>query len=376
MCLCRDSNSHGPVCYPRGAMIMGDFGTLQSILEAISDAPSADNRVPFSIEAAEGKLTLRVLPPVMGDRPKLTELQRILTLMALGAASENAVLRGRCLGIDVQVSLHAGTSEGPPSVQLALQQGTVAGTVDADLEAAIPLRCSNRRLRYIGPRLLQAQLDLLASEASAIPGTGLSWLDDKSRRGATLRILRLAEAERFRDRALHGELFDSIRFDLGWRKSSSEGLPPGALSLPWLERPLFALLRYWPVQAAGNVFGLHRIIGFRAADLPCRFAPNLAVVFHDLEPTTGAFQSGRALQRVWLRATQMGLACQVFAAPALYAHADIAGIRPTLNQELRARWHVLLPQSQPAIVFRIGHSPHPSVRAARRPVDNFGGRLR
>jgi hypothetical protein len=160
-------------------------------------------------------------------------------------------------------------------------------------------------------------------------------------------------------------MFDSIRFDVGWESSSTVGLPPGSLALPPLERPLFSLLRHWPVQRAANLFGAHHLIGMRGAALPCRLAPHLCAVAAEGSIAGACINSGRMMQRTWLRATQLGLACQVYAAAALYALTDGNWVSEHLRSRLSQGWKGLVPAGNPYLVIRMGFAPAPTVRTDR-----------
>jgi hypothetical protein len=116
------------------------------------------------------------------------------------------------------------------------------------------------------------------------------------------------------------------------------------------------------------MLGAHRFIGFRAGDLPCRLAPHLGVICSSTggETDVAAVAAGRALQRVWLRATTFGLSFQVLAASALFAIKAHSSAPDDLRDKLAAGWKVLLPQSTPLVVFRMGRARPPSERAGRK----------
>ena len=289
--------------------------------------------------------------------------QHMLSLVSIGAAVENLILRGRRLGLALECLPEVRSADAPFTIMLKCRP--MASPALDDLERVIEDRCTNRRLRFTGPPLAPAGLSQLQADAGAIEGAAIVWLDSPSQRRQALRLIRAAETERFRNRHLHHELFSSIRFDLGWRDTTADGLPPGALELPLVERPLFAMLRSWSIQHGLNLFGVHHFIGFRAADLPCRLAPHLGVITCHGESEAAAIAGGRALQRVWLRSAAMGLSFQVFAASAAYAYQGTRGIDAKLQCMLRDGWAELCPNTRPIIIFRMGHAAAPSVRTVR-----------
>jgi hypothetical protein len=335
---------------------------LFSLADAANLAPSADNDHVVRLLSTGERLQLLATDDLLRSDPT----RRVLGLMSAGAVAENLMLRGRRLGLDLQP--HWLPQPDRPAL-LAEFDARPAPPTDDPLEAAIPRRHTNRRLRFRGPPLDDAAQRALSAQAAAVPGTALRWLDAPDARRQALRLIRRAEAERFRNPALHAELFGSIRFDVGWHAGADRGLPPGSLELPWVERPAFALMRHWPVQRLANALGAHAFVGWRGADLPCRMAPHLAAITVDTAATVdgdaAALQAGRLLQRVWLHAAVLGLGFQVFAASPLYALPGSTAIDPALRDELAAGWRAINPAARPYIVFRLGRAPAPSVRAGR-----------
>jgi hypothetical protein len=333
---------------------------LDELAGAANAAPSADNRHVFRL-AVEGE-TLCVL-----DAPALHEPpahRRLLGLISVGAVVENLVLRGARLGLELQPEVIAAPQPGSPLVRFSVSAMPPPVAPDA-MEAVIERRHSNRQVSFRGPPLPAEEREALVAACASVPGTSVAWLDEPAKRRKALALLRRAEAERFRNRALHRELFQSIRFDVGWHMSSEHGLPPGALGLPPPERLGFGLLKYWQLQRLGNVFGLHRLIGLRAADLPCRWVPHLLAVTTAGASEEDAIRAGRALQRAWLSAAAHGLAGQVYAAVGLYAREQAVDVSPRMRLELRRGWESICPGRTAWLVLRLGRAPAPHVRAGR-----------
>jgi hypothetical protein len=136
-------------------------------------------------------------------------------------------------------------------------------------------------------------------------------------------------------------------------------------------RQLFKTLRHWGVMRALNHVGTHRFIGLRGAYLPCRVAPHLCALATTLDLGRGAVAVGRALERVWLRATGFGMAFQPFAGAALLALEGYREVDVTTRQRLKAGWARLCADATPLMVFRMGRSAPPPVRTSRPPVAEF-----
>lgn len=224
---------------------------ILALASAVVAAPSADNRHVVRMEATAGTLRLLATPELLNAPSS----RRMLGLLSVRAVTENLILRPRRLGLQLEPRWHALGVAGAVLADFTCHR---VPAVENPLEGAIELRLTKRQLRFDGPRLPPTVQAQLSAECTDLPGTHLLWLDEPERRRRALRLVRWAETERFRNQELHREMFDSIRFDLGWHGTASEGLSPGSLELPVLERPAFSLLRRWKVQCALNLVELNR----------------------------------------------------------------------------------------------------------------------
>jgi hypothetical protein len=339
---------------------------LAELAAAANAAPSADNRHVFRL-AVEGETLCMLDAPALHEPPAH---RRLLGLISVGAAVENLMLRGARLGLALQPHVAAAAEPGSPLVRFSASAMSPSVVPDA-IEAQIDRRHSNRQLRYRGPALSAGQREALGARCASVPGASVFWLDEPVKRRGALALLRRAEAERFRNRTLHRELFQAIRFDVGWHSSSDLGLPPGALGLPPPERLGFGLLRHWQLQRLGNLVGLHRLLGLRAADLPCRWAPHLLAVTTAGGGEQDAVRAGQALQRAWLNATACGMVAQVYAAVGLYASEAAVDVVPKVRRALRVGWDHLCGDRTVWTVMRLGRAHEPCVRAGRPPVESL-----
>jgi hypothetical protein len=337
---------------------------FRSVVHAAVLAPSADNRHPLLFEQAGERVR------VWGnDEFRAAPFhRRVLFLIAIGAVVENMRLRARSLGLETEV----GWSPDPREPWLVAELRVLrSGAAPDALADAIPERHTNRRLRYRGPALTPAQRGQLEDDCAAVAGARIVWLDQRELRRRALRLVRIAERERFRCRPLHHELFSGIRFDAGWNQATDEGLAPGSLGV---ERPLrwaFKALRHWGLMRMLTYVGGHHLLGLRAGDLPCRMSPHLGAIATSLALEQGARAVGQAFERVWLRATSLGAALQPFAASTLFALDGYEDVRGRLRRELAQGWASVIPGLQPLIVFRIGRAPPPAARSGRRGLDSY-----
>lgn len=341
-----------------------DQESLDFILESAILAPSADNqhRIRFRVDGDTIHIRYTEYLAQVGYK-------RVLALLSLGAVIENLTIAASRFGLGAQTTCVPDPMQRGLAIQVCLNPG---GAVDP-LWQTIPLRHTNRRLRFRGPKMTDLELRDLDAAVRAYPNTQLVWLDEPESRKKALSLMRRAETERFHNRILHEEMFSAIRFNVGWNASCLEGLPPGALAVEAPMRPLFALLRHWPVMRLANLLGAHHILGMRACDLPCRFAPNLGLLAVEHTDNHSVFDAGRSFQRLWLALTKQGRVLQAMPASALYALDGVQaeGIPPVLQFELNRAWKSRLPTHNPLILFRIGFAKPLVIGAARRPSKHY-----
>jgi len=334
---------------------------LEYLLQSAIQAPSADNQhlVRFQVtgDSIQVHHTESELPPE-------GSYKWVLALLSLGALSENLTIAASRFNLELEIILLPDPTQPGFVIEARLQPGQVP--IDT-LWQAIPLRHTNRQLRYHGAGLSAVERDELDKAASVYPASQLVWLEDTLRCKA-LHLMRLAETERFHNQLLHAELFSAIRFEVGWNQSSQVGLPPGALGVEKPLRPLFAALRHWPVMRIANLFGAHYMLGFRACYLPCWLAPQLCALTVRKIDSQSVFDTGRAFQRLWLSATRQGRVLQPMPASALYALDGVQteGIPIALQRNLQAGWRGILGKDTvPLMLFRMGKARPSIVEAGR-----------
>lgn len=337
---------------------------LIRIAEAGILAPSADNNHHFRIELGDDTLLLHADADF---RHGTAAHRRFLSLISFGAVVENMALRAGSAGFATDTCWDLG----PGAATVATLRFAPASVGTDPLAAAIGQRHTNRRM-YRGPALDPAAKAMLAGAMAAGDAATVHWLAGPQRRRAES-LIRRAETERFRRRALHEELFDAIRFDLDWKSPADWSLSPASLEVEPPARPVFKAVRRWSTMRLLNIVGAHYMFGLRAGYLPARQAPDLAVLSTTLRGDAGAAAAGRAFERLWLQATVMGLALQPMAASTALIHEGepVGGASEALREDLARGWRQVVGDGLPCIAFRLGRADPPSMRAGRRPLADY-----
>lgn len=339
---------------------------LHRILEDGIRAPSAENMHHLRfMPTAHGVSVFTTDLPTWPSQPH----RKALAMVSYGAIVENMALSSAALGLTLTPQWMPDRDR--PDL-IAECRWTVADGEPDPLGAAIAQRHTNRRFyrrEAIGPDLRR-----YIADAGAVPGARVSWLDVPARRTLALRAIRMAETERFRREGLHRELFEAVRFDLGWRSTADHGLPPGALEIEPPMRPAFAALSRWPLMRVLTRAGGHHALGLRAAWLPCRLAPLLGMVWCDTpDDSWPVFALGRSLQRAWLACTLEGLAFQPMAATLALSHQQPGGpwVSAEVQSGIRECVAALGASAAACMFFRAGRAEPPSVITSRPQIDRY-----
>jgi hypothetical protein len=328
------------------------------LLAAARAAPSAENH-HFAQPRWDGEGTVSLdLDAEWDGLPRQT---RFLAGMGLGAMAENLQLAaaGELTALHEQWNWRAAGGGTIAFFAVAGQLGSAPSAI-----GTIARRCTNRQLFDPAP-LDPTLVRRLDRAAAGVPGTVLHWITARPTMRAVAALAGTAEGARFVHRHLHQEIFAHVRFDAGWERSCDHGLPPGALAIERPLRPAFALLRHWPLCAVGRWLGLGLGLGLRAGRLPALRSGALVAISADATGITDAVHTGRAMQRLWLTATEAGLAVQPIPASCLFTLDWWQGVPPALRERLARGWEALIPGRQPLMLLRLGRAPEPGVRAGR-----------
>lgn len=337
---------------------------VRFVLQSAVLAPSADNRLPIRFRITNGAIAVRFAGASL---PRPRGYREMLLLLSVGALAENAVVGASQIGKRLRIEV-------PPDLRSELPLLTLASTGETTtpdpLYEQLERRQTNRSVIFRGPPLSTTEGQAIVKDC-ALPEGDLHWLNNRATRASVVQHMTRAEAERFRNPTLHEELFSAIRFDVGWRTSCSDGLPPGALQIEAPARPLFQLLRHWPIARVANRLGTARVFGIRSCRLPCSLAPDLGAVTVERLDTDALVQAGRMFQRIWLELSRLGRVLQPLPAGALYAlpEARNEGVPQPLQRELADAWHRLFDGRHPVMFFRSGRAQPSKVRAERLPVE-------
>ncbi|MGV0837253.1 Rv1355c family protein [Mycolicibacterium thermoresistibile] len=335
------------------------------VAAAVLRAPSAGNAQPWDIETGPDSITLRL----DRERTSLLDLAFRASTVALGAAVYNARVAAAAAGASVSTEFVADPTA-PLRAVIRLAEG-----VDEDLAAfyrPMLARETNRRRGTAGP--IHDDTAALLTASATREGARLHLLTAKADIEAAATIIAATDRIRYLTPQLHAEMLAELRWpgdpdpDTGIEVSAMELDPSQLAVLDILRRPdVMATLTDWD---AGDALGDYTRERIRASSA-------LAVVTVDGREPTDYLRGGSALEAVWVRAQQRGLAVHPVSPLFLYAHedAELKALSPhfasslvRLRREFRDLAGTGADESQ-IIVLRLFEAPPASVRSRRRPGD-------
>ncbi|MDH5545615.1 MAG: hypothetical protein OEZ43_08485 [Gammaproteobacteria bacterium] len=342
------------------------------ILEHAISAPSADNSQPWKFHWNGEILEIHIDETRSGGP---SDKSFLLSDMSIGALIENISQTSFILGYKDKITLFPrGVIEAPfYTAQIEFHK---------DDQADIDLQAARDRLQFIRDRHTDRSFpwkeipaetkESLASLCEDIPGTDIIWLNRQEKKTARQAMWQ-AESLRFSTKELHSELFSSIRFDIGWKNSTKEGLAPASLNVEWFARPVFSACRRWSLMRMLNLIGAAKGFGFRSAYLPNLLSPELVAICTSGDSRQAIICGARTMQRFWLLANKKGLSIQPFAAPSVIYLAKEIPVSENKSSKIKEKLAALNPNMSILILLRAGLSstPKPGHTSLRRGLSDF-----
>jgi len=333
-------------------------------------APSGGNSQPWRFECGENRI---VGFRDASRRSPLLDFDFRASDAAIGAAAENIELAARRLGLSTNWHYFPRGEES--HCVFAVRLSRCEGIDEDPLFSQIGQRCTNRKQGELRT-LSNTDRSELLHEASSV-GAELQLISDRPAIESLGELIGKVDRLRFFSQQMHSELIQEVRWTEQEVRATRDGIDIATLELAPSERAVMELFRSWPTMARlKQVQGGGGII--RAAKLSVESSSALCLLSI---PGNGRQQyvlGGRALQRVWLRATALGLSIQpVSVLVYLFSRLEDghgSGLSSEEQIELSGvrdgfRNFFALPKEQAQILlFRLFYADRPKTRALRRDV--------
>jgi len=343
-------------------------GAVRDLVAWATTAPSGGNCQPWRFEW-DGAV-LRCLH----DRTRSAnylDFRDFATHLAFGALLETLELAAPLAGLRAHTELVL-AEDLIATVSFSPSRGA------ADLlSEQIPKRVTNRRLGERVPLPPDAAATLSAAARAA--GGRLQLITQPDALDAAGRLLGRGDRVRLLNRLTHGEMMAELRWNAAEVEATRDGVDVATLELTPTDLAAMRMISSWRVLAMAD-----RVGGGAGLEKPSRkamaSASGLALLTVRGQTAADRVRGGRALQRVWLTAAELGLAVQPMTAithlfdrlAAGEVDALTAGGRESLAA-LRAGYEDLFDaraDDAEIMLFRLAVAGPPTARSLRRRVDD------
>jgi len=333
-------------------------------------APSGDNCQPWKLYYDGTKLHLVNLPE---RDTSLYNVNDIASFIAFGAMIENMNIVAQSLGYIPSVSLFL---KGEKSSVVASISFTEGQTVSDPLLPYIPQRCVNRK-PYKRKKLSQSVIGSLQKAAGESNSAKLCLIDKGEEKNLLANILALNDRIVFENKKLHDFLFTHIRWSKDEIETSRDGLSINSLELGAFQSKMMQVLSSWNIVQFLNIFGFSRFVPQQSYQL-CKGAAALCILSYSGTGLDSYFNGGRALQRIWLTATSLGLSLHPMTGLVYLIHTVHCGGEGLSNNHTKMllksfdklKQFCPLGENESIIMaFRIGYADPPSDKSLRLPLE-------
>jgi hypothetical protein len=343
---------------------------VEQMLAAAAAAPSGDNSQPWRFVVRGKTIEFQYLPEK--DNP-LLNYEEGGTLIALGAALQNAELEARARGYASRIMLQ------PSGSSVATMELGADGTLDERsnaLREAIFRRHTNRKA-YARAPLASDVRSMLTSDGIVGDTAHLSLIEAPEAMRAVARALTTMEEIALGNETLHKLFFEDIFWSDADNRAGRQGLHIKTLELPPPARVLFKVLKHWRVARSLAKIGFpQKVAEMNAAQNASASAFGIITV---AQTNRGAYiEVGRLLERVWLLAVSRGLSMQIVTGLTFLARSVNTPTAAELftadeRERIAAAYAIVRQQveagQEPILAFRIGTGSAPTEVSYRHPPE-------
>jgi len=356
---------------------------IRTILQAGILAPSGDNTQPWLFRYDENKNELEMFIDPKADQSFFNVGQRA-TYLSLGAVFENILIASRALEIEPEFKLypHKEIDSKNPIAKIKFREGSNVSKEGINLYPAIGTRCTNRK-PYQKTPIEDQEIKALKREAKDIMGARLSLVTDNNTKKKISSLVFKSDIIRVERKDLHEFLYSTIRWNKEEIYKKRNGMPIRSLEAGFGGDLFLRFCEPWPIMNFFNKIGVGRAVAMHAKkSIMSSGAVGLLTVKGN--SPYDFFNAGRALERVWLCATSLGLSMQpVTAITLFFLRIDLEGDRAfsikhrDILSEIRPKWKAIWGDDlkegrSEALLFRIGKcSSPPTSRSIRKELEAF-----
>jgi hypothetical protein len=349
---------------------------IEAILRASSQAPSGENAQPWRFSFTDTSISIYLHRE---SDQSLYNFNNFGSLVACGAAIENAQIKAKSLGYECKVILFPNSTNPDHIADLILNK--TSSKQDESLADVIQKRVTNRK-PYESAPLSNVQVEELIKATQEFISLGVTCIRiiDKNEIKVLARVASTNEQIMLGNKQLHNFFFSHLT----WSKEEDERIKRGfyikTLELPLPIQYMFKLIRNWRVMQFLKLLNFPKLVGIGNADTYSKNSEMWLITLDKRTPENYVL-AGRVFERLWLVATKLGLSLQPLTGTIFMGMSADADIRcenfsseekSILNEALNKLSRVARSdKDNVALMYRIGFSNPPSAQAKRFPVSEL-----
>ena len=344
------------------------FEDIKKILNIAINAPSGSNSQPWSFKITGNKLYVYAHPEK--DHPILNFHNRG-TWIAHGALIENIIIVSRAHGYRTKVTVFPDHNLNNVTAQVEFEKSEV---INETLYPAVSLRATNRKFFDQTPLTHNQRQEFLKTVAEVGERVNFKLIEERDQLKALGQAVSVNEIVMFENKKLHQLFVKELVWDEKELAERGSGLYVKTMELKPPQEKALRLFKFWPVMSLLNKVGVARAV---AKDNAKNYASCAAMGLITVDNRDEAFiTAGRLIERLWLKATAMGLSLHLITGIFFFWQRMQAGddiFSPTHIKMIRDAYQSVvdiykLPENEViAGLVRIGRGGEPTARSPKKP---------
>lgn len=342
---------------------------IRKIVDAAVHAPSGDNCQPWRFEIAGDT----IMQYNLSNRDvSLYSWGQRASYVSHGAAVENMRQLAGAMGYDLRIRLFPGGAD--PDLVAEVKVVKSAAPVSGNLAQWIEKRVTNRKRYKPKPVQLEEKSQLTAQVTD---GATLALVDDPVQVSELAGVASMNEKLLFENEAMHNFFYAHINWNETEDRERSIGFYVKTLEIPSGGEGGFKMAKSWPLLRLLNMLGFSKFIASNNRKTYAS-APLYGVLLSGDTSPEGYFKAGQSFQRVWLKATSLGLYMQpltgiLFLKLRLDSEPGTGKLSESQAKAVHDSYAKVVSianagAKRAVMMFRIGYADPPSAQSSRLPL--------
>lgn len=340
---------------------------VKQILTTAAYAPSGDNSQPWRFEVHDLNIKQFNIPGK--DNPTFNFKERG-SFIAHGAVIQNIILLSKNFGFEAKINLFPNNQDLNFIAEINLAQNTQV--TEDKISNIIKNRETNRR-SFREQSLSSEQKNQLLELAQTENEIKLTVLEEKNKIIDIANSASTAERTMLEYRPLHKDFFDLIRWNKAEESAKKYGMLIDTLELLPPQKFIFRWFSNWNLSTILRGVNLPKFIAKENSKIYASGSTMAALIIPNDSPEN-YIKTGMLLQKIWLKATELGISIQPIAGVLYLAkrlnESGLPGLSPELADLIKESSKKIYgcfgnPNGIISMLFRLGFSEPASARSAK-----------